>query len=154
MSFHLAQINVARLVAPIDDPQVAEFAGNLDRVNALAEASPGFVWRLQTDEGDATSIQAFDDPLVIVNMSVWESVEALREYVYKTDHVNFLRRRREWFQPYDGPFLALWWIEAGTVPTVADGKAALARLAADGPGPRAFTLAKNFPPPAAGRSAA
>ena len=154
MPHHLAQINIGRLVAPLDDPRIAEFADNLDRINAVADASPGFVWRLQTDDGDATSIQAFDDPLIIVNMSVWDSVEALRHYVYKSDHVSFLRRRREWFAPYEGPFLALWWIEAGTIPTVEDGKAALKLLGSKGPSQDAFTLAKSFPPPAAGRSAA
>jgi hypothetical protein len=151
---HLAQINVGRLLAPLDDPRIAEFAENLDRINAIGDASPGFVWRLQTDDGDATSIRAFDDPLIIVNMTVWTSAEALRDFVYRTDHVGFLRRRREWFLPYDGPFLSLWWIPAGTVPTVADGKAALDRIADNGPSPDAFTLGRLFPPPGADKSAA
>ena len=154
MQHHLAQINIGRMVAAIDDPAVAEFADALDRINAIADGSPGFVWRLQTDAGNATAIHAFDDPLLLVNMSVWESAEALRAYVYKTDHAGFLRRRRKWFVPYEGPHMALWWIAAGTLPTVDDGKAALAALAADGPGPRAFTFNPTFPPPGSARTAA
>ena len=154
MSHHLAQINIGRLVAPLDDPRIAEFTGSLDRINGIADTSPGFIWRLQTDDGDATSIRAFDDPLIIVNMTVWESVEALRTYVYRSDHAAFLRRRREWFAPHAGPFLALWWVPAGTVPAIADGKAALDRLAAYGPGPDAFTFGRLFPPPGGNRSAA
>ena len=154
MQHHLAQINIGRMIAPIDHPSVAAFAEALDRINAIADASPGFVWRLQTEDGNATSIHAFDDPLLLVNMSVWESAEALRAYVYKTDHVGFLRQRREWFVPYDGPHMALWWIPAGTLPTVEDGKAALGALAADGPSPRAFTFNPTFPPPDSARTAA
>src|SRR5215211_1575777 len=99
---HLAQLNVARLRAPVDDPMIDDFRNNLLRINALGDASPGAVWRLQTEDGDATAIKAFDDPLVILNLTVWESVEALKSFVYKTEHVDFLRRRREWFEPY-GP---------------------------------------------------
>ena len=96
--FHLAQVNVARLVAAIDSPQLAEFVESLEPVNALADASPGFVWRLQTEAGDATSLRIFDDEWLIVNLSVWASIEALRDYVYRTAHAEVLRRRLEWFE--------------------------------------------------------
>ena len=101
MDWHLAQLNVGRLRAPIDDPIIAEFKDALDRINALADRSPGFVWRLQTEEGNATALHPIDDDeLVAINMSVWESIEALADYVYRSDHTAFLRRRREWFERY------------------------------------------------------
>jgi hypothetical protein len=147
--FHLAQLNVGRTVAPVDDPVMAGFTGNLDRINALADAAPGFVWRLQTDSGNATDVVVDEaDPLFIVNLSVWESLEAMRDYVYRSDHTPFLRRRREWFQaPVDGePVVTLWWVPAGTLPTVADAMERRALLAADGPTPKAFTFRQTFPP--------
>lgn len=142
---HLAQINVATLVAPLDDPRVAEFVDNLERINALGDSSPGFVWRLQTDDGDATAIQAYPDPLTIVNVTVWESLDALREFVYRSDHTEFLRRRREWFEA-GGNGVALWWIRAGELPTVDDGVRRLAHLRQVGPSPYAFTFARPFDP--------
>ena len=154
---HLANVNVATLRAPIDDPLVADFVAGLPVVNALADSAPGFVWRLQTEEGDATSIRAFPDPAVIVNLTVWESIEALKEFTYKGGHLDVFRRRREWFHA-EGRGLALWWIEAGTVPTVEDARRRLDHLAAHGPTPHAFTFASTFPPPdaasAAGQAAA
>jgi hypothetical protein len=146
-AWHLAQINVARAVAPIDDPVMAEFVAQLDAVNAIADASPGFVWRLQSESGNATDIQAYADPKIIINMSVWESAEALFDYVYKSDHLSVLRRRRDWFERANRPIMALWWIEAGQTPSVEDGVARLDYLAEHGPTERAFTFKERFPAP-------
>jgi hypothetical protein len=143
---HLANVNIAKLRAPIDDPLVADFVAGLPVVNAIADAAPGFVWRLQTEDGDATSIRAFPDPDVIVNLTVWESVEALKAFTYKGGHLEVFRRRSEWFHA-DGRGLALWWIEAGTVPTVDEARERLDHLAAHGPTAYAFTFAATFPPP-------
>ena len=144
---HLANVNIAKLRAPIDDPLIADFVAGLPTVNALADVAPGFVWRLQTDDGDATAIRAFPDPDVIVNLTVWESIEALKEFVYKGSHLDVFRRRGEWFHP-EGRALALWWIDAGTVPTVEEARERIEHLAAHGPTARAFTFASVFPPPA------
>jgi uncharacterized protein DUF3291 len=143
---HLAELNVGRTVAPIDDLLMAEFVDNLERINALGDGSPGFVWRLSDETGSATSIRAFEDPRMILNLTVWESIEALREYIYRTDHVEYLRRRREWFVPLDGPSLVLWWVPTGHIPTVEEALERLARLGADGPTADAFTLKTPFPP--------
>ncbi len=147
---HLAQVNVARLVAPLDSPQLADFVANLDPVNAIADASPGFVWRLQTETGDATALRIFDDDWIIVNMSVWGSLEALRGYVYRSAHADVLRRRQEWFERMAEAHVALWWIEAGTLPTLDDARERLMTLRAEGPTQRAFTLREPYPtrPPA------
>ena len=145
MSSHLAQMNVARLGAPTDAPEVAEFMAALDPINALAEQSPGFVWRLQSDSGNATDIQTTDDPLFIVNMSVWESLEALREYVYKTAHVEYLRRRREWFEKAVEMHMALWWLPNGELPSIEDGLRRIALIRKHGPTPKAFGFTRPFP---------
>lgn len=142
----LAQINIARLRAPIDHPSVVPFVDALDRINRLAEESPGFVWRLQTEAGNATDIQAFDDPLMIVNMSVWRSVEDLRAYAYRSEHVAFFRRRAEWFHRLDGPAVALWWVADGDRPTPAEGRTRIEHLAAHGPSAFAFTFGRIFEP--------
>lgn len=152
--FHLAQVNVGRLLAPIDDPLIADFVAQLDAVNALADASPGFVWRLKDESGNATAIPAFDDPRMIVNMSVWQSLEALRDYVYRSDHTKVLTRRRDWFEKLDRPHMALWWIPAGTLPTVEDAKRRLRILAERGPSADAFTFRDRFPAPVAAQVAA
>lgn len=146
---HLAQINVGRLLHPLDDPRMTDFVDNLAAINALAEASEGFVWRLKDETGNATGIAAYDDPAIIVNMSVWISPEALYAFAYQTAHRRFVQRRKEWFQPFEGPYLALWWIGEGTTPTVADGRARLDHLARVGPTAYAFTFRKTFPPAAA-----
>ncbi|MFN8052626.1 MAG: GNAT family N-acetyltransferase [Acidimicrobiales bacterium] len=135
--WQLAQINIATLVADADDPAVAPFMQGLDHVNAVADATPGLVWRLQTDEGNATSIHVFDDPRRIVNLTVWTSVDALREFTYRSDHVGFLRRRGEWFVPGESR-AALWWIPEGDLPTVDDGVRRTAFLDRHGPSPHAF----------------
>jgi hypothetical protein len=143
---HLAQLNVGRLRAPMDDPQIDDFRTNLDPVNALAEASPGYVWRLQDDAGNATGIKPFGDDLEIVNLTVWESVDALADFVYRTGHVEFLRRRREWFDAPALPIMCLWWIPEGTVPTVEDAIERLEHLRAHGPTPTSFTFRHRFEP--------
>jgi hypothetical protein len=153
-SFHLAQVNIGRLLAPIDDPLIADFVAQLDAVNALADASPGFVWRLKDESGNATAIPAFDDPRMIINMSVWESLEALRDYVYRSDHTKVLTRRRDWFEKLDRPHLALWWLPAGILPTVEEAKRRLQILAERGPSPDAFTFRDRFPAPVAAQAAA
>src|SRR5258706_5075484 len=106
-NFHIAQINIGRILAPIDDPIMAEFVAQLPAINALADSTPGFVWRLQTDSGDATSIRIYEDDRIAVNMSVWESLDALREYAYKSAHASVMRDRKRWFEKFDGPYMAL-----------------------------------------------
>jgi len=148
MSWQLAQVNIGRLRAPVDDPLLADFKNALDRINTLADGTPGFVWRLQTEEGNATALRPVeDDELVAINMSVWESIEALGEYVYRSDHTAFLRRRREWFQRYGSAYLAMWWVPAGHIPTIDEALERLAQLEAFGPSPFAFTFRHPFPPP-------
>lgn len=147
--WHLAQINIARFKAPIDSPLIGGFVEMLDPVNAIADVAPGFVWRLQTDEGNATSIHAFDDDLILVNMSVWESVEELNAFVYRSRHFEVFGRRREWTEHMERAYLALWWIPAGTIPTVEEGKRRLDLLIERGPTPEAFTLKRSFPAQAA-----
>jgi heme-degrading monooxygenase HmoA len=150
----LAQVNVARLRAPLDSPLLADFVAALDPVNAAADAAPGFVWRLQTEDGNATSVQAFEwdaagSTGVIVNMSVWESPEALGAFVYSDAHRRVLRRRREWFERITEAYAALWWIRRGTIPTTAEAEDRVLHLRAHGPTPYAFTLRTYFPPPGA-----
>ena len=148
-AWHLAQINIARFKAPIDAPLLAGFVEMLDPINAIADESPGFVWRLQTDEGNATSIHAFDDDLILVNMSVWESLEDLDAFVYRSRHFEVFRRRREWTERMVQPYVALWWIRAGTIPTIEEGKRRLDRLIERGPTPEAFAFKRAFPAPQA-----
>jgi hypothetical protein len=152
VEYHLAQVNIARLRAPVDSPALADFVAELDPVNATADAAPGFVWRLQTEDGNATSVRAFEwdqagSAGVIVNMSAWVSVEALAAFVYSGRHVAVLRRRREWFELMDEAYSALWWIPAGTLPTTGDAEERVCSLRAHGPAPRAFTLRQHFPAP-------
>ena len=145
--YHIAQVNIARLLAPLDDPMIADFAARLDGINALAERSPGFVWRLQSEGGNATDLRPFDDDRILVNMSVWESIEQLKEYVYRSAHAEVLKRRREWFEKFDGAFAAMWWIEAGHTPTVEEAKERLDHLYKHGESEFAFSFKKTFPPP-------
>lgn len=148
MSHHLAQINIARLIAPIDDPRIAGFVAQLDPVNALAEAAPGFVWRLKSAAGNATDIAYNDDPFVIVNMSVWESIEALRDYVYTSNHMNVFRDRANWFEKMDKPHYCLWWVPAGHIPTVAEGCERLEHYQKNGATPYSFWFSQRFTAPA------
>lgn len=140
----IAQINIGRTVAPLDSPELSGFVNRLVEINALADRSPGFVWRLQTESGDATSLQPFDDPRIIVNMSVWETLEALHDYVYRTAHSEVLRQRKQWFEKFPGPYYALWWVPRGHIPTVEEGKERLAHLAAHGPSAEAFWFGTSF----------
>lgn len=142
--YHLAQVNIAKMRAPIDSPIMAEFVAQLDAINAVAEAAPGFIWRLQSEAGNATSIRVFDDLMLIINMSVWESVEALFEYTYRSDHVDIFRRRGDWFERMETPHMALWWIPAGHIPTPQEAKDKLALLEREGATPLAFTFKCRF----------
>jgi Domain of unknown function (DUF3291) len=144
---HLAQANVARMRAPLEDPIMAGFVAQLDRINALADRSRGFVWRLQTDDGNATGIRAFDDERILFNMSVWKSIEALHDYVYRSEHVAVFRDRRQWFEPHPAPTLVLWWIEAGNIPSIKEAKERLALLGLQGPTAEAFTFKAWFQAP-------
>ncbi|MBA3676540.1 MAG: DUF3291 domain-containing protein [Sphingosinicella sp.] len=144
-NWHLAQINVGRLAAPKGDPAVQPFFDALDRVNALADASPGFVWRLKDDAGNATAIQVTPDPLFILNMSVWTDADALFAYVYRSAHTPEMARRREYFTPFQSAYQALWWIPEGTTPTINDGLSRLWYLDRFGPSPHAFTFKARYP---------
>lgn len=144
--FQLAQINIARILAPMDDPIMAEFVANLDRINALADAAPGFVWRLQSSAGNATSLRPYDDT-IIVNMSVWTDPDALHEYVFRTPHVEIMRQRKQWFSKFDGAYTCLWWIPTGHIPTMDEAKARLEHLRTQGESAYAFSFRKLFPPP-------
>ena len=148
-AFHLAQINIARARFPIDDPGMAEFMAKLDEINALADAAPGFVWRLQDDSGNATNFQAFDDPLMLINLSVWKSVDALFDFVYKTAHSEVMRRRYDWFEKPNSSHMCLWWTPADEHPTTLDGTTRLLHLSQFGPTGSAFTFKERFPAPAA-----
>ena len=146
-SYHLVQSNVARMLGPIEDPVMAGFVERLEPLNALADASPGFVWRYQTDEGDATEVRVFNDELILFNMSVWESVEALENFVYRSNHVEALQKKAEWFERASRATLALWWIEIGHVPSVEEAKDRFDVLWRDGPSAEAFTFRDRFPAP-------
>ena len=143
---HLAQINVARLLAPLDSPELKGFVDNLDRINALAEASPGFVWRLTGAGGDATDLRPFDDPSMLINMSVWTDLASLGAFVYRSSHSGIMRQRRSFFEAPPEAFQALWWVPTGTVPTETDGIARLQHLRAHGPSAFAFTFREPFAP--------
>jgi hypothetical protein len=148
VGFHLAQVNIGRFRAPIESPIMEGFRTQLDPINALADASPGFVWRLQAEDGNATSIRPSDhDPLLAINLSVWESLEALQNFVYRSHHVGTLRGRHRWFEPMEGPILALWWVPAGHIPAVEEAMDRLEHLKTHGPTAHAFTFRSPFPPP-------
>jgi hypothetical protein len=141
---HLAQINIAKAKDDMNSITMKGFVDRLNEINSLADNSLGFIWRLQTEEGDATSIQVFDDPRLILNMSVWENIESLRNYVYKSIHVELIRDRNEWFHKMVQTHQALWYIPAGHIPTVEEGKAKLLYLEEHGSSEFAFTFAKPF----------
>jgi hypothetical protein len=146
-NYHLAQVNIGRVKAPIEDPLMAGFVARLEEINALAECSPGFVWRLQTPEGNATYFRPYPhDDSILINMSVWETVESLRHYVYKTAHAELLRRREAWFERFAGIYMALWWVPVGHRPGVDEATKRLAHLEKHGPTQFAFTFKKLFEP--------
>lgn len=146
---HIAQMNVGTILYETTDSRMADFMNNLDRINALAETTPGFIWRLTGEGNNATDIRPAADPMFLVNMSVWKNVESLFDYVYRSDHRAFMVRRREWFAKPEGPYLVLWWVEEGHVPGVEEGLARLRYLAEHGPTPYAFTFKTVFPEVAA-----
>jgi heme-degrading monooxygenase HmoA len=147
VTMHLAQINIGRMRAPLDDPSMQGFASRLAELNALADGCPGFVWRMQDGEGAGnTYLRPFDDDRIIVNMSVWESIEQLKAFTYGGPHAEVLKQRREWFEKFERVALALWWIRAGRVPTMDEAKARLESLEVNGPTPFAFTFKAVFPP--------
>jgi hypothetical protein len=146
MSYHVAQLNIGRIRAALDDRIMAGFVGCLEKINALADRSPGFVWRLQTTEGNATYLRPYADDRILVNMSVWESLVTLRTFVYKSMHSQLLRRRQEWFEKFAGAYLALWWIPVGHLPGIDEAKKRLAHLERHGPSQFAFTFKTVYPP--------
>jgi Domain of unknown function (DUF3291) len=145
--WHVAQVNIALPRAPLDAPQLGDFVAMLAPINALADGSPGFVWRLQDETGDATGIRAFGDDRILVNLSVWETIEALGAFVFASRHTEVLRRRRDWFELMAEAHLALWWIRAGATPTVEEAERRLTTLRERGPSSDAFTLREPFPAP-------
>jgi heme-degrading monooxygenase HmoA len=150
MVHHLAQVNIALPREPLTSPLLAGFVAALDRVNALADASPGFIWRLQTEAGDATAVHGFEDDRLIINLTVWESVEAMADFVFRSAHAEVMRRRRSWFEQLREAYTVLWWVPAGHVPTVQEAEERLARLRALGPTPEAFSLREPYGPPEEG----
>ena len=143
-SSHIAQINIGRVKAPLEDPIMAGFVSRLDEINALADSSPGFVWRLQSTDGNATYIRPYDDDRILVNVSVWETVETLKDFVYRSAHVELLRQRQDWFEKFTGAFIALWWVPAGHIPSIDEAKMRVAHLEENGPTSFAFTLKSIF----------
>ncbi len=143
--FHLAQINIAKAKADLTSPTMTEFVDRLDEINQLAERAPGFIWRLQTEEGDATSLNVFNDPSLIINMSVWRDIESLQDYVYQSLHLELLKGKKSWFSRMDGAQQALWWIDAGHIPSVEEGKIRLQMIQTQGPTAKAFNFAHPYP---------
>jgi len=144
--YHLAQVNIGRIKAALDDPIMYAFVSRLDEINALADHAPGFVWRLQTSEGNATYFRPWEDQRMLLNMSVWESVESLKHYVYRTSHAELLRQRHDWFEKLSSVIVALWWVPAGHLPGIDEAKKRLAHLETNGPTQFAFTFKSVFPP--------
>jgi hypothetical protein len=144
MEYHLAQINIAKMIAPADSPVMAEFMNNLDHINELAEKSEGFIWRLKDDSNNATSIKVYDDEFIIINLSVWKSVEDLSAFVYQTLHADFLRKRKQWFERMKEQYLALWYVPAGERPTAMEAAGRLDHIRAHGETPYAFGFKKRF----------
>ncbi len=146
-AYELAQLNIGLIRGPMDSPVMAEFVANLAHINALADATPGFVWRLQTDAGDATAIRPFENESIAVNMSVWRDLDSLAQFVYRSAHAPIMRRRREWFERMSEAYLVLWWVPQGHRPTLAEAIARLEALRSRGPHAEAFTFRQTFPAP-------
>ena len=145
-NYELAQLNLARMREPLESPMMADFVANLDRINALAEASPGFIWRLQTEAGNATALRPMGEN-TLVNISVWKDVASLHHYVYQSAHVEIMRRRSEWFERMSKVYTVLWWVREGYRPSVTEASVKLALLREKGATPDAFTFHTAFPPP-------
>lgn len=147
-TYHLAQLNIATSLADMEDPIMADFAAGLDPINTIAERSDGFIWRLKDESGNATQIQHFDDPNILVNMSVWRDVDSLKQFMFKTDHIHFLKRKKDWFKPAQQPTYVLWWIPAGRLPSVEEAVTRLTLLREQGDTAEAFTFKQVFAAPA------
>jgi hypothetical protein len=146
-AWHIAQLNVGYPLGPLDTEQLRGFVEMLEPINALADRARGFVWRLQTEDGDATAIHGFADDRLLMNMSVWESIETLAAFVFESDHAGVMRQRRQWFERMDRAYACLWWVPAGTVPSTADAEPRLTSLQENGPTPYSFTFRRVFGPP-------
>jgi Domain of unknown function (DUF3291) len=146
-TYHLAELNIGRMRFSIDDPRMAAFVEQLASINALADGTPGFVWRLQSEQGDATALRPFPDDMLIVNFSVWESLETLFQYTYYSDHAKVFRERKQWFELMSEHHFVMWWVPAGIIPTLAEGKERLEALQRDGATPYAFTFKERFEAP-------
>ena len=154
-NFYIAQYNIARMRAPLDDAIMRSFIARLDELNHLADRTPGFIWRLAADDSDhATSIRIYEDDMIIVNMSTWDSIDALHAYAYRSDHGPAYAARHQWFEPQDGHTLVLWWVPSSHEPTALEGKERLELLQRVGPTAEAFTMKQRFPPPDASFRAA
>jgi len=156
MEYHLAQCNIGKLIEALDHPDTAEFVEGLDPINAIAEASPGFVWRLTDDDGGSSSyveVEGLNDPKAIVNYSIWEDLESLKTFMFKTHHVDFLRRRKDWFEPSTEATSACWWIAAGEIPSVDEAYRRVLTLRQDGPTDQAWPINSPFPKPPPGSNA-
>lgn len=145
--YQIAQINIGRVLASLEDPIMEGFVSRLDELNAVADRSPGFVWRLQTSAGNATYFRPYpEDDRILMNMSVWETVEDLKNYVYRTIHIELLRDRHKWFEKFAGTYVALWWVPTGHIPGIDEAKKRIAHLELHGPTQFAFTFKTVFPP--------
>ncbi len=147
MVYHLAQINIGRILHPIDDPRMSGFVSQLDPLNAMADAAPGFVWRLQSASGNATDVVYNEDPFMLLNMSVWESLDTLRAYTYNARHIGVFRDRALWFEKMELPTYCLWWVPAGHIPSVAEGRERLEHYQLHGATPFSFWFSQPFPAP-------
>jgi len=145
--YHLAQINIALAKAEMDTATMEGFVSRLDEINEKADNAEGFVWRLQTEDGDSTAIRVFDEPLLLVNMSVWENLDVLKNFVYTSSHVELIRDRQAWFHKFIDAHQALWWIHKGHIPTLDEAKEKLEYIQKHGPTPSAFHFGKHFPMP-------
>ncbi len=145
--YHLAQVNIARMRAQLDDPIMAGFVAQLATINALADASPGFVWRLQTAEGDATSLRPYGDPLILMNISVWATLDDYMAFAYASAHRDVMKQRTQWFEQYEGHYVALWWVAIGHIPSVAEAMERLDMLRDRGETPKSFSIRRPFMAP-------
>lgn len=144
MEYHLAQVNIAKMLGPIDTPVMSDFVANLDRINALAENSPGFVWRLKDEGNNATSFKVYDDALIIINLSVWKTIDDLVAYVYQSDHATIFRRRQEWFEKMTRPHTTMWYVPRDVVPSPKEAVERLDHLQTHGDTPYAFSFKRKF----------
>jgi hypothetical protein len=147
MTYHIVELNIGRMRFALTDPRMAGFVEQLAPINALADVTPGFVWRLQSEAGDATALRPFPDDMMIVNFSVWETVEALFKYTYYSDHTKVFRERKQWFETMSEHYFVMWWVPKGHIPTLAEAKERLEALRRDGPTAYAFNFKKQFEAP-------